>query len=117
MGGRSLGIFRSFSVTYERPEISALFPGKRADFHFPPGRRAGGGGWILPKTNRMTEAKWFTRLTFNGQACTMHMTEGLTGALWSNALNICNILQSEVNIYIMKCNAKLDLGVLFGATN
>ena len=31
---RILGIFRPFSVTNERPEISALFPGKRADFSF-----------------------------------------------------------------------------------
>ena len=29
-----MGIFRPFSVTNERPEISALFPGKRADFSF-----------------------------------------------------------------------------------
>ena len=34
LGGRILGIFRPFSVTNERPEISALFPGKRADFSF-----------------------------------------------------------------------------------
>ena len=40
--GRILGIFRPFSVTNERPEISALFPGKRADFSFSPWAEGGG---------------------------------------------------------------------------
>ena len=40
--GRILGIFRPFSVTNERPEISALFPGKRADFSFSAWAEGGG---------------------------------------------------------------------------
>ena len=41
-GGRILGIFRPFSVTNEQPEISALFPGKRADFSFSAWAEGGG---------------------------------------------------------------------------
>ena len=36
------GIFRPFSMTNERPEISALFPGKRADFSFSAWAEGGG---------------------------------------------------------------------------
>ena len=46
-GGRILGIFRPFSVSNERPEISALFPGKRADFSF--SAWAEGGFYQRPK--------------------------------------------------------------------
>ena len=40
--GRILGIFRPFSVTNEQPEISALFPGKRAEFSFSAWAEGGG---------------------------------------------------------------------------
>ena len=36
------GYFPPFSVTNEQPEISALFPGKRADFSFSAWAEGGG---------------------------------------------------------------------------